>query len=344
MSRKITMQQLAQEAGVSTATVSRVLTGHPLVSEKTRSRVQALIDQYDYHPNAVARSLARQQSNMLGMLVQDIENPYFAAMYLEAEKYANAQGYTLLMASSLSFHNERETALSLLDRQVDGMIMISSSIDLQDPPAETLDFMHTIRRKLPIVLINEPVTSFDGPYVAASNREGYLAAARYLISLGHREIAFIGGQANTTTTMIRYNALCEALSENGVKPDPLFLRLTGSTVESGVQGMLELLSRGRLPTAVITFNDLVALGVLKVCRQQDLRVPNDLSIISCDNSYISQAVQPELTSIDVQPEAQGARAVEVLLQLVNGEDEPPAKSQIPALLKIRGSAMRLAKE
>lgn len=341
MTPKITMQQLASEAGVSTATVSRVLTGHPLVSEETRRRVQTLIDRYDYRPNSVARSLVRQQSNMLGMLVQDIGNPYFAVMYLQAEKLANQRGYTLLMTSSLSFQNERESALALMERQVDGMIMISTNIDMKQPSKETLEFMETARRKLPIILINEPVRAFAGPYVAPENREGYLAATRYLLSLGHRELAFIGGNDDTNTVHLRYTAFCDALAEYGLTPDPALTSMTGSTADSGAQGLLHILEMGRLPSAILTFNDLVALGVLKICTQQNLRVPDDLSIISCDNSYISRGLTPELTSIDIQPELQGEQAVEALLKLMENKEAPQMVIRIPSKLIVRGSTARL---
>ena len=337
MSRKPTMQQLAREAGVSTATVSRVLTGHPMVSDATRKRVQALIDRYDYRPNTVARSLVRQQSNMLGMLVQDISNPYFAVMYLEAEKLANQKGYTLLMTSSLSFQNERESALALMERQVDGMIMISTNVDMKQPAKETLQFMDTARRKLPIVLINEPVSMFAGPYVAPQNREGYLAATRYLLSLGHRSLAFIGGSDETNTVQIRYSAFCDALAEYGLTPDPALTQMTGSTDESGVRGMLRILESGRIPDAVLTFNDLVALGVLKVCTQQNLRIPEELSLVSCDNSYISTGLAPEITSIDIQPGLQGESAVNMLIHMLENAAELQPDVRIPAKLIIRGS-------
>ncbi|MCE5342142.1 MAG: LacI family transcriptional regulator [Eubacteriales bacterium] len=340
MTPKITMQQLASEAGVSTATVSRVLTRNPLVSEETRKRVQELIDRYDYRPNSVARSLVRQQSNMLGMLVQDISNPYFAAMYLQAEKLANQRGYTLLMTSSLSFQNERESILALIERQVDGMIIISTNIDMKQPAKETLEFMETARRKLPIILINEPVRAFAGPYVAPENREGYLAATRYLLSLGHRELAFIGGNDDTNTVHLRYSAFCDALSEYGLASNPALTCMTGYTADSGVQGMLHFLETGHLPDAVITFNDLVALGVLKVCTQQNLRVPDDISIISCDNSYISRGLMPELTSIDIQPELQGEKALEALLKLMEAKEVPQSVIRIPAKLIVRGSTAR----
>ncbi len=340
MTKKITMQQLAREAGVSTATISRVLTGNPLVNDDTRKRVQALIDHYHYRPNTVARSLVRQQSNMLGMLVQDIGNPYFAALYLHAERLASRKGYTLLMTSSLSFQNERDSVLALMERQVDGMIMVSTNIDMKQPTRETLEFMESLKRRLPIVLINEPVSVFPGPYVAPENREGYLAATRYLLSLGHRRLAFIGGSDDTNTVHLRYDAFCDALAENGLTPDAAFTRMTGSTVESGAQGMLQILATGRIPTAVITFNDLVALGVLKVCMQQNLRIPDDLSVVSCDNSYLSRGMLPELTSIDIQPELQGEKAVETLLCSVEASGPAAPVVRVPFRLVIRGSTAR----
>lgn len=341
MKSKVTMHRLAEEAQVSTATVSRVLTGHPMVAPETRERVQSLIDKYQYRPNGFARSLVRQQSNMLGMLVQDIENPYFANMYLQAERFAAEHGYALLMTSSISFKNERDSLLALMEWQIDGLLMVSSSLDAMVPAPETLDFLRTIQRKARMLMINEPVKGFAGPYVVPDNYGGYRKATQYLISLGHRNIAFVGGSDDTRTIQIRHQAYCDAMTEAGLTPDPTNTCFTGYSVDAGSQGMMRLLGNGNLPTAILTSNDMVAMGVMKTCHQQRLEVPIDLSVISCDRTYISYGMYPELTTIDISPEKQGELAVERLLSLIHGEGQASEVVRVPAQLCVRGSTAKL---
>ena len=339
MKTNVTIIQLAEEAGVSTATVSRVLKGHPLVAQETRERVQQLIDKYHYTPSFVARSLARQQSNMLGMIVQDIENPYFAALYLRAENYAISQGYTLLMVSSLTPESEQDSLKRLMERQVDGIVMISSSIDRITPQQEITESILYAVQRVPMILINEPVNEFEVPFVAPGNYEGYKSATEYLLALGHRKIAFIGGSQDNYTMQLRYKAFTDTLESHHVDAYPSMVRMDGYSYEDGAKAMSSLLSTGMLPTAVICVNDTSALGVIKVCQQQRIRIPDDISIISCDNTFISQAVCPDLTSIDILPGLQGETAVKLLLQMIEGETIAPV-TRLDSRLIIRGSTAR----
>lgn len=342
MKQHVTMQQIADEAGVSTATVSRVLSNHPLVGEETRARVQSLIDKYQYTPNSVARSLVRKQSKMLGMLVQDISNPYFSTMYLAAERYAVEQGYTLLMFSSLSFDSEKLALQRMREWQVDGVIMISSSIDWSELQQEVLDTIQAMQRNVPLVLINEAIDGFDVPFVVASNYDGYKTAMDHLFALGHREIAFVGGLDNNRAMHLRHQAYKDAFTQRGLTPDPTLTGMCGYSHEDGKQGMMQVLSTGRLPTAVICANDVTALGVLNVCRAQKLRIPEDISIISCDNTFIAESTCPALTSVDIDTSTQGITAVETLLKLIQEEDVPPV-TYVPSKLMIRASTGRVAR-
>ena len=336
MKHHVTMQQIADEAGVSTATVSRVLTGQGLVGSATRERVQALIDKYHYTPNSVARTLVRKQSNMLGMLVQDIGNPYFSTLYLEAERYAIEQGYTLLISSSLTFDSEKIALQRMREWQVDGVIMISSSIDWTDRNPQVLDCILAMQKNVPMVLINEPIDDFDIPFVVANNYQGYRTAMDHLFSLGHRDIAFVGGMNNNTTMQLRHDAYSDAYRARGLTPDPVMTRMLGYGHEDGKQAMMQILSSVRVPTAVLCANDVTAMGVLNVCRTQRLDIPGDVSVVSCDNTFIAEASSPGLTSIDVAPGAQGVTAIRELIDLIRGE-EIPQVTYVPSNLVIRGS-------
>lgn len=336
----VTMQRIASEAGVSIATVSRVLAGKGPVAENTRAQIQALIEKYQFRPNSVARSLVQRQSRMLGMMVQDISNPYFAAMYLQAERYASEQGYSLLLTSSLSGNNERESISAMRERQVDGMIMVLSSIDAVSPPQDLLSLLNRLKNQSNLVLLNDPVTGFDGPYISPDNQKGFFTATKYLLSLGHTKIAFIGGSPDTNTTNLRLNAYRGALLEANITPDPGMECLLGYAPDSGESGLLKLMSQGTIPTAIIAVNDLVAMGVIRMCMLQGLRVPQDISLIGCDNTFFSKNLYPALTTIDIFADRQGEMAVQLLLSMLSGET-PPAVTRIDPQLIIRGSTTRL---
>ncbi len=339
MKKNVTIQLIAEEAGVSTATVSRVLASSPLVGEKTRERVQSLIDRYQFTPNPAARSLVRSRSGMLGMLVQDISNPYFSEMYLEAEKAAVEKDYTLLLASSLSFENEKKALLHMRERKVEGILMISSSIDSTQRISEVSDCILSVQQTTPIILINEPIAGLAVPFVSASNVSGYTTAMDHLFSLGHREIAFIGGSDHNATMCLRHSAYTDAFARRGLTPDPALTCMLGYSHEDGYRGMMQIFASGRIPTAVICANDVTAMGVLRACFAQRLSVPEDISLVSCDNTFISKATYPALTSIDICPGAQGTTAMETLLQLIRGEEVPPV-THVPCHMIIRGSTAK----
>lgn len=340
MKRNVTMQQIAAEAGVSTATVSRVLTGHPLVSEETRARVQGVIDKYQYTPNSVARSLVCRRSNTLGLLVQDVSNPYFAQMYIHAEQYATDAGYTVMMFSAQSKDNEQATVQRLVRHGVDGIAMASGTLDECHANAEMFAMVKSLSAQLPIVLINDPVDGFHMPSVSSAHYDGFSAAVNYLVALGHRRIAFVGGMENNRSAITRYRAYTDSLMRHGIEADPTLIQFGGFEAEDGARAMTRLLAGETLPTAVICYSDLSAMGVLQVCHQQRLRIPDDLSVISCDNTYLSRIGDPALTSIDIHPGEQGKEAIRLLLRMIEGE-QVPLETRIHSHLVIRGSTARV---
>ena len=340
MKQNVTMQQIAAEAGVSTATVSRVLTGHPLVSEATRIRVQGIIDKYHYTPNSMARSLVCRRSNTLGLLVQDVSNPYFARMYIQAEQHAAASGYTLMMFSTQSQESEQASVQRLVRHGVDGIAMASATLDTLEINETMYGVVEELSARLPIVLINDPVARCHVPFVDAMHYEGYVSAVKYLLALGHRRIAFVGGQEENRSACTRRRAYADTLAAHGVAVDPRLVHLSGFDAEDGARAMARLLAGDNVPTAVICYSDLSAMGVMQVCHQQRLRIPDDLSIISCDNTYLSRIGDPMLTSIDIHPGEQGREAIRLLLQMIGGGEVPP-ETRIASDLVIRGSTGRV---
>jgi LacI family transcriptional regulator len=337
----VTMQRIAREAGVSISTVSRVLAGKPIVAESTRSRIQALIDRYDYHPNLAARSLVQRRSNMLGLLVPNIENPYFASMFLQAERTAAESGYSLWLTSSISSDNELNSLGAMRKHQVDGMILAPLDIQHDESLERLLGSINYLESER-VVLMDDPPEDYGIAIrrVIPDNRLAYQMATNYLLSIGHRRIAFIGGfsqQRNAHyASAKRLAGYRMALEGHGVPFDPAYLYMEGCEIEDGERGLAQIFGRGVMPTAVITMSDQVAMGVVRMCGMQGLSIPRDISIIGCDNTFLSRGLYPALTSIDIDPGLQGEMAVRILISVINGES-PPMVSVLSPKLIIRAS-------
>lgn len=334
MSKHMTMAQIARRANVSITTVSRVLSGNGCVAEATRQRIQLLIDQYQFKPNTAARTLAKKQSNMLGVLVQNIENPYFAAMYMQAENTANSLGYSSMLFNSPMDEDELSAIVNMVQLQVAGMILSTVSVDSLLHGNPFISKLEKYMSPKQVVLLNDPPDDYEGPwvYVSGANKEAYAMATRYLISLGHRQIAFVGGNRQLNLAFQRMRAFQEEMKNAGCEVRPEFIQMSGYDIEDGEEGMLRILGMGVFPTAVLAVSDLVAMGVLRVCMRQGIRIPGDMSIISCDNTFIARGLSPALTSIDINPARQGDLAARLLVKMIAGEDVPPLNEVLPRLI------------
>ena len=302
-----TIADVARRAGVSTATVSRVLSGVGSARPATRDRVEAAARELGFRPSDVARSLKRQSTLTIGLLVSDIENPYFPQLVKAVEEAATAEGYAILLCSAGDDPDREASYLDILvERRVDGIIVAASTIGLSQgawlahPP-------------VPVALVNTSVPSSGLPSVASDNRAGGRLAARHLRSLGHCRFGYLMPPVRNVDAPERLAGVREELSADGLavdEPDPALRIGHGApTVSGGEVAMFELLERSPRPTAIVAYNDLMAIGAMRAIRRRRLRVPEDVSLVGFDDLALAAYVEPALTTLRQETAEMGRWAV-----------------------------------
>lgn len=318
--KQITVYDIALEAKVSVATVSRVLNGTAPVKASTRERVLEIINRHQFQPNALARSLTRKESGMIGMIMPDIGNPFFPEVFLGAEQEARARGYTIFLCNTMGEPEKESEYLNiLLEKRVDGIIFLGGRINQVRPKPELAQEMADCASKLPVVLVNGSMPRLTVPKVQTDEAEGLRLAARHLIGLGHREIGFIGGESSIANTVVKVTALRSILQDNGISLHSELVLYGGFSVSSGRELMSRLLAAPNRPTAVMCVNDNVAIGALKAAFELGVRVPADISITGFDDTPLASSVIPELTTVSQNSHMLGQSAVQILHGMINKE-------------------------
>lgn len=334
----LTIRDIAQLADVSVATVSRVLNNQGGVKEKTRRRVLDVMKEYNYTPNLVARSLTTKKSMMLGCVLPDISNPFFSAVFLAIESHAVSLGYHLLLTNTMN-SSELETASlnTLADKQVDGIFILGGRVNEESPPPRLVEEVNHIRKQIPVVLINGKLPGDDWYRVRADEAAGVAKIVNYLINIGHTDIALIGGLRGNLSTDIKVRAFYDAMYERGLSVPPEYVVHGGWSVASGIESMSYLLQYSRLPTAVVGINDLVAIGAMQVIQANGLHVPSDISVTGFDNTLLTEACSPRLTSVSQNYTRLGQIAAETMAALIAGEANLPEDQVVETELIIRDS-------
>lgn len=325
--RPVTAHDVAHRAGVSQATVSLVLSHHPRarVSQATRDRVIRVAEELGYRPNVVAQSLVARRSFALGLIVPDLANPFFAGVVSGAERVAAEEGYAVLLCEAKELPVERHLE-ALRSRQIDGVILDALG-------ARALD--EASLGGLNVVLIDEPSARFPG--IASDALGAGRLAAGHLLELGHRRVAYLGPATDVHAVRMRERGAMQTLAAAGVSVASEWLRRVAPTAAGGQEGMRTLLTRGPRPTAVICVNDLVAIGAMKAASRLGVRVPDDCSIVGCDDLELARLVTPELTTVAVPARELGARAARLLVRRLAGKELPGATRPLPVRLVVRGT-------
>ena len=332
-----TMKEVAERAGVALSSVSRVLNNHPDVSEDMRARVLDSIAALGYEPNLVASSLRRGASYTIGLIVTDIANPLFAEIVSGVERTLDAAGYAALLANSEGSAERDEEMLRLLRwRQVDGLIVSISD----ESRAETLAELE--RFEGPIVLLDRSVRGLKtASTVAADHASGMRQATRHLLELKHRRIALLTGSRKLRPARERLRAFRDAYKKRRLKAPEDLIRLGSFSPAFGEQVTAELLDGERPPTAIIAGGNRILVGVLRTLQREGLTVGTDVSLISCDDTPLSELYSPPITVVARDNHMQGRIAAELMLEQLQDPEEGPRQVTIPTELRVRGSTVAL---
>jgi DNA-binding LacI/PurR family transcriptional regulator len=312
--------QVAKRANVSTATVSRVLNGFPGVREKTMARVRRAIAEMNYVPNPNARSLRVGRTRMFGLIVSDVNNPFFPELIDAFEALAAAEGIEVIFTHT-NYDTKRlhSCIRRMIERSVDAIAVMTSEVE-EDSLKEA------VKAGIPVVLMNQRVMAGKYPNVLVEYTTGFREALEHLLALGHHDIGFIAGPQSLNSARGRKDAFTAALREHGLHVRTEWIATGDMRVEGGRKAMDALLARNPRPTAIVASNDLMAVGALQAAHASRIRVPRDLSIIGFDDLPIASMVHPPLSTIRHPRREVAARAFECLWKTVQGrelETDPP---------------------
>ena len=326
-----TIKDVAREAGVSVATVSRVFNDKDRVNEDTRRRVRAVAERMHFWPNGVARSLITNRTHAIGVLLPDMHGEFFSEVIRGIDLAARAEGLHVLVSSSHSDTDELVTTLRAMRGRIDGLIIMAPDID--SAPA-----IRATAWDCPVVLLGHGGEVPDFDTVAIANYDGAYAVVRHLQRLGHRRIATLTGPPRNLDALQRLEGYRAAMRESGVTSTRALEVVGDFTEPSGYHGAQTLMRLSPPPTALFVGNDVMAVGVLGALRDAGLRVPKDMAVIGFDDIAIARHLTPPLTTVHVDAYQMGERALHRLLRRDRGEPAPSrAHEVLPTWLVVRAS-------
>jgi DNA-binding LacI/PurR family transcriptional regulator len=325
------IRTVAALAKVSIATVSRTINGSPAVSDRLMKRVWQAIEQLNYFPNTHARSLVSGRSRILGIIVENITNPFFPELIQNFEEIAVAHGYEILVSSSNSDPAILTNCVRrMLERKVEGVAVMT--FGEEEPVLDQLT-----HRDIPMVLaefrLDDPKTST----ILLDYTTGVRAAVHHLMSLGHRKIGFLAGPHKLHSAITRENDFRTAMREAGLEVDPAWVIECDHTLRGGVAGFERLRALDSQPTAVLCSNDMTAIGVLRAAYMGGLRVPQDLSVIGLDDIDFAEFTLPPLTTIRLSRADLARAAFDALRSQTDGSVRIQREFLVSTSLVVRGS-------
>jgi LacI family transcriptional regulator len=328
-----TIHDVAKRAGVAPITVSRVINHADYVSDGVRERVNRAIEELGYVPNVIARSLKSKRTDTLALVFTDITNPFFNILARGVEDAASEAGYNVIFCNTDENQAQEDDYIQLLlQKQVDGILLVPA-----DSHSKSIELIR--RQKTPLVVIDREV-EYDVDLVRGDSEGGAYQLTAYLISLGHRRIAFLSGSENVSTSVDRVRGYQRAMRDHGLE---IFLDFHYGqySQESGAELTRQIFARPEKPTAIFAGNNFIAIGALTVLREMKIRVPEDVAVVSFDDIPETLAYLPFLTVVAQPPYEMGQKATELLIARIQHEGEAPLDVQniiFPVEMIIRESS------
>lgn len=333
-----TIYEIAKKAGVSHTTVSRVFNKPHLVGEKTREKVFSICLQNDYRPSLIARSMRTKKSNYIGLVLPNIINPFFPEIVKGVYDYAQKHDYHVILVNT---ENVLETEIAsiqmFVDRGIDGVLLSGECGGKKEE-----EFISKIQNsKIPIVFVDRYLSNIDCSYVINDNFKSGFDATNYLISIGHKNIGVISIQQDVKIFKDRLDGYRKALEINKIFYDDKIVVEAGKSIQEGYNATKKLLKASKKITAIFSICDYSAFGAYKYCRDNNINIPNEISIISIDNIFTSDLISPPLTTVAQKKYEMGYTAAKILINSLKKDNKPTKQIILEPELIIRESCKQI---
>ena len=335
----VTIEDIAREAGVSIATVSRVINKTKPVSAQLRDRVYEVIERNHFKPNSLAQGLITKKTNTIGIIVPDISNAVFGKLTKGMNSIFAKQGYTVVLCESQGKLEKELQLLGILEeKQIEGLLF--AGVDVNHTLVNAM-----LQRDYPVVLVTQEASEDEGVIntVIHNNVEAMYDAVRFLLDNGHRRIAYLGGPRNDFSSgKKRLKGYRRALEEVGIPVNESYIVQGEFSFEAGYQGMKTLYEENsKLPTAVVTGSDVIAVGAMQYLDNMRVRIPDDISILGFDDSEFATYIKPELSTVRISYYDEGVKAAKMLLRMMKGETDLPVTEYVSHKIIRRSTTKRL---
>ena len=334
----ITIYDIAKEAGVSASTVSRVLTNNANVRQEKKEKIQSLIEKYNFTPNAMARGLSDTKSGVIGIVAADVRNPYYAEVFVACENAAREAGYTVLLCNSLGVTEREFLHLEMLQQQrVEAIIQLGGRADDLISNEGYVEKVNQLITTIPMVVTGkiDDARCYD---VQIDVERAAELLMEHLYNLGHRKTALVGGRRSVFSTYNKYQKYKDFLKEHQMEYREEYVIDGSYDYETGYFGMNQILELEDIPTAVIAINDFCAAGVLRSAAEHGYRIPQDISVVSYDNTQLTDLMMPKMTSIDYDYVTYGRKLVDTAIAAAQGRKVPRHQKVMPSLVVRESSA------
>ncbi|MBE1442328.1 MULTISPECIES: LacI family DNA-binding transcriptional regulator [unclassified Paenibacillus] len=332
---KPTIYDVAEAAGVSIATVSKVINGTGRISDKTRKHVTNVMEELKYQPSMVASALTGKSTFTVGLTLPDLANPFFAEIARAVEDRGHEYGFNVFICSTDNDPDREIKYFSLLtQKRVDGVIVATRT-------QKDLFLKKLIQQNVPIALITGEMPTLAVDTVMVDDFLGGYQAGTHLVEQGHRRIAILAEDVNTMSNRERIRGCKQAMTSAGLEVDERLVASGDFTVSGGKEAMLRLLDMEEPPTAVFACNDLLAIGAIQGARERGLQLPQQLSVVGFDNTILATIIDPPLTTVAQPIQEIGRQAMDLLVQEIKGEKSMKQRVVLMPELVVRGSTAEL---
>jgi DNA-binding LacI/PurR family transcriptional regulator len=335
----VTISEIAQKANVSTATVSMVLNNKPGISYATREKVLKIAEEYGYSLPTLKKNIKSKGRLQLAIYKKHSkvlsDTPFFQALIEGIESKTRHNSYQLVFKYLSVQSDIKNIASDIKDNNINGMILLGTEM-------EEKDFMRFTEIDIPILLLDSYFLDINAHYVVIDNISGLYKATKHLLEKGHRKIGYLKSSVPIQNFKERYEGYIKALFDMGITPDPAYTVPLLSTMEGAYEDMLRFLSKKpSLPTAFVSDNDIIAFGAIKALRENNIKIPEDVSIVGFDDMPFCTMIDPKLTTINVDKNALGKIAVESLIQMIDRKEKVFLKTSLGVTLVERDSVLSL---